>query len=195
MIDRGAQIMIVLLLVTIFGLGIYAIHLKHRAEVVPQQKIESRAIAPPAAGPPQTVTFWVASDQDGLLHKRTASLVLPRDPDLRAREILETLVSVYTDKGSPHPLGAGAEITDVFLLKNSDVIVNANQAFADGHRSGVMVEEMTVASLAQTLAANTPGLARMKILIQGKERETLAGHVDLTTFYNLNQEPWPTAER
>ena len=195
MIERGAQIAIALLLIFIFGLGIYAIHLKHRAEVLPQQKIENRAIAPPASGPPQAVTLWVASDGDGLLHKRAASLVLPRDPDLRAREILSTLVGLYTDKGSTHPLGAGADVTDVFLLKNNDAVVNVNEDFANGHRSGVMVEELTVASLAQTLAANTPNIARVKILVEGKERPTLAGHVDLSGFYNLNQEPWPTAER
>lgn len=195
MIDRSAQLAIALLLVTIFGLGIYAIHLKHRAEVLPQQKISNRAMAPPAAGPPQPVTLWVASDSDGLLHKRQGSLVLPRDPDLRAREILSTLVGMYTDKGSTHLLGAGAEVTDVFLLPDHDAIINTNQAFADGHRSGIMVEEMTVASLAQTLAANVPGILRVKILVQGQERDTLAGHVDLTTFYNINQEPWPSAER
>jgi len=193
MIDRRAQITITLLLLAIFGLGLYAIHLKHRAEVLPQERIAARPIAPPAAGPPQTITFWVASDKDDLLHKRTASLVLPAEPDLRAREILQTLVAIYTDKDSPHPLAAGAEITDVFLL-NGTAVLNANGPFADGHRSGILVEELTVASLAQTLAANMPGVARVKILVQGKERDTLAGHVDLTGFYNLSGDPWPTAQ-
>lgn len=193
MIDRRAQITIALLVLAIFGLGMYAIHLKHRAEILPQERIQNRPIAPPAAGPPQNIVFWIASDEDGLLHKRQASLVLPAEPDLRAREILRALVAMYLEKGSTHPLGAGSEITDVFLLKN-DAILNANAAFADGHRSGVTVEELTVASIAQTLAANSPGIARVKILVQGKERETLAGHVDLTSFYNLNEEAWPTAE-
>lgn len=193
MIDRRAQLMITVLLLAIFGLGLYAIHLKHRVEVLPQERVAARPIAPPAAGPPQSITFWVASDSDDLLHKRTASLVLPAEPDLRAREILQTLIAIYTDKNSPHPLAAGAEITDVFLLKG-DAVLNANAVFADGHRSGILVEELTVASLAQTLAANVPGIARVKILVQGKERDTLAGHVDLTDFYNLSGDPWPSAQ-
>jgi hypothetical protein len=47
--------------------------------------------------------------------------------------------------------------------------------------------------MAQTLAANVGAIGRVKILVQGKERETLAGHADLTTFYELSGEKWPVA--
>jgi hypothetical protein len=39
----------------------------------------------------------------------------------------------------------------------------------------------------ETLAANIPGLARVKILVDGKERDTLAGHADLSGFYDVPQ--------
>jgi hypothetical protein len=32
--------------------------------------------------------------------------------------------------------------------------------------------------------ANIPGILRVKILVDGKERETLAGHADLSDFYD-----------
>jgi hypothetical protein len=48
-----------------------------------------------------------------------------------------------------------------------------------------MVEELTVFSLVQTLAANLPGVAQVKILVNGQERETLAGHADLADFYDV----------
>jgi hypothetical protein len=38
--------------------------------------------------------------------------------------------------------------------------------------------------LIQTLAANIPGILRVKILVDGKDRETLAGHADLSDFYD-----------
>jgi hypothetical protein len=60
-----------------------------------------------------------------------------------------------------------------------------NGAFADSHRSGVLVEELTVASLIHTITANTPNILRVKILIDGKERDTLAGHADLSCFYEV----------
>jgi len=49
----------------------------------------------------------------------------------------------------------------------------------------VLVEELTVASLVQTLAGNIPGINRVKILVEGKERETLAGHADLSSLYDV----------
>ena len=99
--------------------------------------------------------------------------------------MLRALLAVYMDPASSHPLGPGAEIRDVYLVDPGLAVVDTNDAFADGHRSGVLVEELTVASLVQTLAANIPGINRVKILVGGKERETLAGHADLSRFYEV----------
>ena len=94
-----------------------------------------------------------------------------------------------------HPLGSGADINYVFLVKPNMAIVDANAAFAETHRSGVLVEQLTVASIARTLAANLPGTIQIKILIEGKERETLAGHADLADFYNTAAgDQFPVAE-
>ncbi len=64
-------------------------------------------------------------------------------------------------------------------------VIDLNAAFANGHRSGVLVEELTVVSLVQTLSANIPGITRVKILVDGKDRDTLAGHADLSNFYDV----------
>ena len=45
---------------------------------------------------------------------------------------------------------------------------------------------MTVDSIVQTLENNVPTLRRLKILIHGQEAETLAGHLDLTGYFELN---------
>jgi hypothetical protein len=42
---------------------------------------------------------------------------------------------------------------------------------------------MTLTSLIETLNANGPGITKVKFLVDGKERETLAGHADLMSFY------------
>jgi hypothetical protein len=39
----------------------------------------------------------------------------------------------------------------------------------------------------QSLATNISGLTRVKILVDGRERETLAGHADLSGFYDVGQ--------
>jgi hypothetical protein len=66
-------------------------------------------------------------------------------------------------------------------------VIDVNQPFANGQTSGILAEELTVASMIETLSVNTPGLVRAKILVDGQERETLAGHADLSGFYDVSQ--------
>ena len=42
---------------------------------------------------------------------------------------------------------------------------------------------MTLVSIVQTLSGNVPGVMKVKFLVDGKERDTLAGHVDLSRIY------------
>ena len=42
---------------------------------------------------------------------------------------------------------------------------------------------MTLVSIVQTVSGNVPGVMKVKFLVDGKERDTLAGHVDLSRIY------------
>jgi len=95
------------------------------------------------------------------------------------------LLSIYLDKSSPHVLAPGAEVRSVFLIDPGAAVIDLNSAFADKHRSGALIEELTVASLIHTVSANTQGLLKVKILVDGKERDTLAGHADLSSYYDV----------
>jgi hypothetical protein len=68
-------------------------------------------------------------------------------------------------------------------MSDDTAIVDTNSEFAGAHPSGVLAEELTVASLVMTLNANDNKVMRVKILVNGAERETLAGHADLERFY------------
>ncbi|MGB9072247.1 MAG: hypothetical protein WCC22_06215 [Terriglobales bacterium] len=39
--------------------------------------------------------------------------------------------------------------------------------------SGVLIEELTVTSLIHTISVNTPGILKVKILVDGKKRDSL----------------------
>jgi spore germination protein GerM len=127
----------------------------------------------------------VAQDDDGSLRAEAAQIPLPSGRQQRAEELLQALLTRYLDKGSRHPLGTGADVRSVFLVDPGLVVIDLNAAFADGHRSGILVENLTVASLIHTISANIPAVLRVKILVEGKERETLAGHADLSGFYDV----------
>jgi spore germination protein GerM len=186
MIPRHLLIAMAVLLVAVLGLSIYVLHMRRTAAATPVPSTDTRPLAPPIAGPTERVTLFVAHDDDGTLRAESARIPLPSGRQQRAEELLRALVSLYVDKSSsPHPLGSGAEVRSVFLVDPGVAVIDLNSAFADTHRSGVLVEELTIASLIHTISANTPGILKVKILVDGKDRVTLAGHVDLSAFYDV----------
>jgi hypothetical protein len=190
MIPRHFLIAMAVLLVAVVGLSLYAWHMRSAAASTPVVSTDTRPLAPPVAGPGERVTLYVAHDEDGSLHAESAQIPLPSGRQQRAEELLRALLSLYLDKSSPHVLGSGADIRSVFLVDPGVAVIDLNSAFADTHRSGVLVEELTVTSLIHTISANTPGILKVKILVDGQERDTLAGHADLSSFYdvtNVNQ--------
>jgi len=185
MIPRHLLIALVVLLVAALGMTIYAWNIRKTVAATPAASVDTRPLAPPVAGPTEMVALFVANDEDGSLRPRAAQIPMPSGRQQRAEELLRALMSIYLDKSSPHVLGAGAEVRSVFLVDPGVAVIDVNAAFADTHRSGVLVEELTVASLIHTVSANTPGILRVKILVDGKERDTLAGHADLSDFYDV----------
>ena len=186
MIPRHVVIGVVIMLAAALGMVLYALHMRGRVKQPGPASAYGQPIAPPVSGPTEQVTLYVAYDDPGIVRAQPARIPLPAGRQERAQELLRALVGLYVDKSSsPHPLAPDAEVRDVYLVDPGLAVIDANQAFADGHRSGVLVEELTVASLVQTLAANIPGVTRVKILVDGKSRETLAGHADLADFYSV----------
>lgn len=186
MIPRHFVIAIAILLAAVLGLSIYAWHVRKTVVATPSPSTDARLLAPPITGPTENVTLFVAHDEDGSLRPQSAQIPLPSGRQQRAEELLRALVTLYLDKSSPHALGSGADVRSVFLVDPGVAVIDLNSAFADTHRSGVLVEELTVASLIHTVSANTPGILRVKILVDGKERDTLAGHADLSSFFDVN---------
>jgi len=186
MISRHMKIAIVLLVLLAIFLAIYNRALKKHAERLQAKVADLRPIAPPVAGRVQNINVWVAHDEDGTLRKQETRVTLPAETTQRARQILRALFTIYLDRRSPHPIGEGSDVKDVYLLNNDTLLVDLNAPFADAHRSGVFVEELTMLSLVQTLATNVPNVHKVKFLVDGKERETLAGHADLKQSYDVD---------
>lgn len=185
MIPRHLLIAMAVLLVAVLGLSGYAWHMRKSVASAPLATVDTRPLAPPPSGPMERVVLFVAHDEDGTLRSESAQIPMPSGRQQRAEELLRALLSLYLDKSSPHVLGTGAEIRSVFLVDPGVAVIDVNSAFADSHRSGVLIEELTIASLIHTISANTPGLLKVKILVDGKQRDTLAGHADLTDFYDV----------
>jgi sporulation and spore germination protein len=189
MIPRQFVIATAILFVLAIGMSIYVWQLRHREITAPRpaRAAPVQHVTPPASGPTERVTVYVAYDNPGELRIQSIAIPLSSGRQRRAEGLLRGLLNIYLDKNSPHPLAAGAEVRDVYLVDPGLAVVDVNSALVDGQTSGVLAEELTVVSMIQTLSANIPGLIRVKVLVDGKERETLAGHADLLGFYDVSQ--------
>jgi hypothetical protein len=185
MIPRHLIIAVAILLAITLGMGFYVVRMRARVDRTEVSAANTQPVAPPVSGSSEQVTLYVAYDDAGVLRPKSVRITLPTGRQERAAEILRALLTLYLDKFSPHPLGRGSEIRDVYLVDPGLAVIDLNAAFADNHRSGVLVEELSVVSLVQTLSANIPGITRVKILVEDNERETLAGHADLSNFFDV----------
>ena len=186
MIPRHFFIALSVLLAAVLAMSIYAWHMRGRAAATPAAAVDTRPVVAPVAGASERVTLFVAYDDIGIVRAQSAQIPMPSVRQQRAEELLRALVALYLDKSSPHPLTPGSDIRSVYLVDPGLAVIDVNAAFADGHRSGVLAEELTIASLIQTLSANIPGILKVKILVEGKQRETLAGHADLSNFFDVS---------
>lgn len=183
MIPRHLLIGVATLLVLVVSMGIYVRHMRRRAGEF--QYAADSPVVPPASGPTETVTLYVADDAAATLRAQSAKIPLPGGRQQRAEELLRALLRIYQQPGSPHPLAPAADIRSIFLVDPGAAVIDLNAAFADQHRSGILSEQLTVNSLVETLAVNVPGIQRVNILVEGKTRDTLAGHADLTQSFDV----------
>lgn len=186
MIPRHLQITILLLLIGILISGFYIIKLTHKEQAKNLLGMEAKPVAPPVTGKPERISMLVAYDEDRALRWRQATISLPVERNLRAREVLRAVLGQYLQTPSPHIMGKGSDIKDVYFINNEAAVVDTTSQFADEHPSGILLEEMTICSLVETLNANVPGINRVKFLVDGHERETLSGHADLMSFYQTS---------
>ena len=186
MIPRSLLIGVATLLLLVVSMGIYLRHMRQRArQLEPAAGTEALPVAPPATGPTETVTLYVADDAAGILRPRPAQIPLPGGRQQRAEELLRALLRIYQQPGAVHPLSPAADIRSIYLVDPGAAVIDLNAAFADQHRSGILSEQLTVNSLVETLAVNVPGVQRVNILVEGKTRDTLAGHADLTDTFDV----------
>ena len=186
MIPRQLLIGVAVMLLSVLLMGIYVWEMRSHMVAIQATAADTRPVAPPASGPTEQVTLFVAYDDMGVLRARTAQIPLPAGRQQRAEELLRALIDIYLDKSAPHRLPPGAAVRNVYLVDPGLAVIDVNSAFVDGHRSGILVEELTFTSLVQSLSANLSGINRIKILVDGRSRDTLAGHLDLADFYDVS---------
>ena len=132
--------------------------------------------------------FWASDTMDSTLVPVTVELPLSKDPVLRSKQVLNTLLAGPVD-AEFRTLPPDALLLAFYLLPDGTAIADFSEALATSIPSGIVSEQLAVNSISRTLEANVPQVQRLKILIHGQEVETLAGHLDLTGTFVVSIKP------
>jgi hypothetical protein len=94
-----------------------------------------------------------------------------------ARAILEALIS--GPRGDlVRTIPAATRLRAIFLAADNVCFVDFGSAIRDNHPGGCRGEMLTVYSIVNSLIINIPSIERVKLLIDGHDIDTLAGHLN-----------------
>ena len=125
------------------------------------------------------MTLFFLSDADDLLHRETREIAAGPSAAEEAERALAELVKGSTG-GFVSPLPAETRIRQVFITKEGIAYVDFGREIVDKFAYGSSSELAAVYAVVDTLASNFKGVKRVALLVEGAEKDTLGGHVDLT---------------
>ena len=96
----------------------------------------------------------------------------------QARRIVEAqLAAPPPPYASPIP--PGTKLRALYVGDRGDAFVDLSGEVRTAHTGGALDELFTTYAIVNALTVNLPAITRVQILVDGKEVDTLAGHVDL----------------
>jgi hypothetical protein len=198
-ISRTQRILFWTLLVSSVLMSAVLLRMRERAMDRLLASAETMPLNPPAGRPVQSVTMMIANDMDGSVQPANQNLALPADGNARAHVILQHLIVNYERPNSKHPISANKGVNGIFFMSlppdanhvssGIEAIVDLSTSFVEAHPSGIEPETLTLLSIIGTLHANFPQISQVRFLVDGQQRDTLAGHADLTRVYLASDSP------
>lgn len=168
-------VVLLAVLIIVFFTGGEREKVRRRAEVaVPKPQA---TVAEPSER--RIVTLFFLSDADDLLHRETREIAAGPSAAEEAERALAELVK-GSSGGLVSPLPAETRIRQVFITKEGVAYVDFGREIVDKFSYGSSSELAAVYAVVDTLASNFKGVKKVVLLVEGAEKETLGGHVDLT---------------
>jgi hypothetical protein len=134
--------------------------------------------APPPGVPRITATLFYGSEDGLALIPVRREIALAEGTVPQAREILNVQFGP-----APPPyvslIPPGTTLRAFYATERGDAFVDLGPQVVTGHAGGSSTELLTVYAIVNAITANLPAIQRVQILIDGREVDTLAGHVDL----------------
>ena len=139
------------------------------------------AAAPAVPTPPgrriKARLFYVAEDGTRLTSVER-DVAYGESPDEQAREIIAAQITPVVEP-LVSAIPPGTTLRAVFITKSGDAYVDLSREARAAHPGGTVDELLTIYTIVNALTVNLPAVTAVQVLVDGKEVDTLSGHVDL----------------
>ena len=159
------------------------------------------AVAPAPAPAPTahiTATLFYGARDGLLLQPVRVEVPLAEGATAQGRQIVRALL-----QPPPAPYVAvippGTTLKAFYLTSSGDAFVDLSADVSTKHSGGTHAELLTVYAVVNTVTANLQGVQRVQLLVDGKEADSIAGHVDVRRplereLAYVRQEPSPAVQ-
>ncbi len=144
-----------------------------------QETVTPESQAPSEKSPDRIIVHLYFSDSDNsFLFAEERSLSARIRPEALGLQIINALLE-GPKQALERTIPEGTVLRGFYILQNRTAYVDLSREIRERHPGGAQSELMTIYSLVNSLILNIPEIETVKILVEGKEEATLAGHVDI----------------
>lgn len=144
---------------------------------VPAVATPDPAVEP--AGPRIKATLYFVAEDGQRLVGVESEVPLAEGAVAQARAIVDALLSTTPPAPLSPSVPPGTTLRGIYVSSRNEMFVDLDSTVRAKHPGGSMQELLTVYGLVNTILVNLPTVTEVQILIDGREVDTLAGHVDL----------------
>jgi len=164
--------------VLIFGMFVWLPRLTSRAARTTTVGAAPAPVAPAAPGRKIKARLFYVAEDGTKLTSVERDVAYGEGAVEQAREILSAQIAPVAEP-LVSAVPAGTTLRAVFITDSGDAFVDLSRDVVTGHSGGTLGELLTVYTIVNALTENLPAVTAVQVLVDGKEVETLSGHIDL----------------
>jgi germination protein M len=135
-------------------------------------------VPPAASGRKIKARLFYVGDSGMKLTSIERDVAYGEGPVAQAREIIAAQIAPVVEP-LVSAVPPGTALRAVFITEGGEAFVDLSRDVVSAHTGGTLGELLTVYTLVNALTENLPAITAVQVLVDGKEVETLSGHIDL----------------
>ena len=124
----------------------------------------------------QVAIIWFSDQQERFLVGEKRYIFKEDDAAAQAKEVIKALLD-GSKNGNVNTFPAGVSLRDVKIDGTGIAYVNFTKSLAKLHPGSSSTEMASINSLTNSLTENVPQIKKVKILVEGKEINSIKGHI------------------